>query len=436
LSSLENMVSSIRFTREPTYIYVLPGIFLAISIPALIAISFTAALQGIEKALASWYRLLAPLYAGYWLSSSYLAYRSTRLVAKHLVDSGITSYYWLKRKGDVDAVKALYRGALLRKTLPSPTTSLLLAIVTGGLAYPIILHIIEKTIRDHCHGEEAVFLGRPGTMRIGVERGLLDISASVLTLGLYLVYWCLRFVKTYNNHVKIIHGNHPEPPSSVTTYKEALPSFSTLALSMVFLSAGIYGLLGLYGLPSYPMTALGYGLLLASYAVSQRRGSMYSQALRIFVFIYLVFISATLVGFIGSPAYLQLAGETQKYMQAIMSRDPVTLTINIFLNNYALSLISLAPLVGSLYIGMGLTNAGVFYGVALLTSIAKGDYSALTLLLMPHAILELFGYALFTTISTRVVYMGARSLAKAVILGSLVLLLASVVESATILILT
>jgi len=212
LAVLDRLVSRIRFEREPLINHILVPIGLIVSLPVITVLSVRVQVGGLSSLWGAWYYPLASLYLAYTVFSAYSAYRLSKIVMVHLVDSGLTSYYWLRNMGDDDAVVRLYKSGLRKKGLPSPPTSLILCLITGGLAYPVILHMVERVFSHHAYGEEKKFLGHSQAKPLSLGQGILDIAASTLTIGVYLFYWIRRFIKTYNNHIELVHSRHPEPP--------------------------------------------------------------------------------------------------------------------------------------------------------------------------------------------------------------------------------
>ena len=191
----------------------------------------------------------------------------------------------------------------------------------------------------------------------------------------------------------------------------------------------------MYGLPCYPPSAIGYGLVIATISYHASREGIGSHLVKTFGAIYIVFIIASIAGFIAAPAYIDLAKNIGEELGRVRSHEVPALIRYIFVNNLAISLIAMAPVYGSIYLGWGLGNAALYYGVFLALKIAKGDYTPLALLIMPHTFLELLAYAVFIVLSTRVMKLDTQKFIAIVLLGVTLLILASLVETLTILIL-
>jgi len=215
----------------------------------------------------------------------------------------------------------------------------------------------------------------------------------------------------------------------VTGYEENIP---ILALGLVFAGIVFYGLAGLYGLPCYLPSIIGYGALLGYIALSYRQTSFTEQVLLTYGFIYLVFLATTAIGFISAPAYTDFYQKIEEEITNIRSHDFLTLILNIFFNNLGISIVAVSPLLGSIYLGLGLGNSGLMYGIILSLSIIRGNLSTLILPIMPHAILELFAYSVFVVISTRIMREETRRILIWLLFGISMLLLAAVIESLSI----
>ncbi|MCD6301401.1 MAG: stage II sporulation protein M [Staphylothermus sp.] len=432
LSGLEKLISIMKFEKEKILPHIIPGIMLFISLPAYASVLYNVYLGNYDPSNLSslWYTRLATLYIGYILSSSYSIYRIYKLLHRHLIDSGIISYYWLKKINDIDSITKLYKAGLFKRELPSSITVFLITLLSGGLAYPIFLYIAEKNLRNHAYGEETKFINRHITNLIGIEHGLLFFAATILTMGLYLAYWGYRAINVYNKHIEIIHRNHPELPQpqySVSIwYEDNIP---VLLLALVFSGIVFYGLAGLIGLPCYLPSVIGYGALLGYVALRHRYDSFSKQVLLTYAFIYVAFLSTAAIGFIDAPVYTDFYKTIQEQLSSMHSYDFFNLTLNIFFNNLGISIVAISPLIGSIYMGLGLGNSGLMYGIALTIGLLKGDLSLLALPIMPHAILELFAYSIFIVVSTRIVFEETRKILNKLLFGIIVLLLAAVVES-------
>ncbi len=427
-SGLDELVSSFRFVTENGFLYILPGLFLTISLPIYVSTTITI----ISNGSLPWYSSFSLLTIGYVLIAGYLGYRLDKLLIQHLIDSGITSYYWLKKSEQIESIKALYRSGFIKRNLPSPLTALILSIFTMGLAYPILLYIFEKNLRDHCHGEEKLFLGNSFTKRIDAGQALIDIAATILTIGIYLIYWNLRIVKTYNRHIKFIHGRHPNPPITGRRIEyEEFPPTPVFAFGLALLGAGIYGLLGLYGLTPHYAAFFGYGLLLGAVSYSYSRKNIFSQIGVTYLYVYIVLVSMIITGFIGAPGYYDIGEMVEKQVKTTISNDLIILTRNIFFNNLGISIASISPLFGSVLMGIGIGNSGIYLGVKLASLPPLQASAILIILVFPHTLLELLAYACFISLSTRIIHGDRREVLSIFLLGLTILFIAALVEAFT-----
>jgi len=429
---LDKLVESISFSREQLLLYTLPGLFLILSLPQLAAVLYyamTGNMEAANKFLTTWYSRLAVLYTGYIILSSYLSYRLTKLSVKHLVDSGIVSYYWFKQRGDEEAVKALYRSGLMRRELPSPVTALIITLLTGGLAYLAVLYIVEKNLRDHCYGEEASFIGVASTNRIDPTHLLLDIAATLLTLGLYLSIWSARVVRVYNKHLALVHGKHPNPPEPRPVSGDVATTAPILLLGIALLHAAVAGALGAIKLPLHAVTIIGYSSMLAGFMLKLRDKPLLLQVAATLVLVYFTMLLTTAVGFMATPAYTELTRVFRRLDEIFKDKSFWDKAAFIFANNYALALASLTPFIGPILLGWGMGQAAVYIGVATTISIARGWEPAVIIYALPYAVLELLGYSIFLALSTRITGMKPSRALAVLAAGTLILFLAALEEA-------
>lgn len=443
-SKLGLLIKNISFRKEPVFLYTIPGIFLSISLFAIVitlSIIFINILTGgdlseVVQQIAHYSRFML-LYIGYVLLSAIVSYRYCTLVTKHLVDSGLTSYYWLREINDYDSIKILYATGLVRRNIPSPLTVLVLSIITGGLAYPFILYVLEKNLRKHCIGEESKFLNKKLTEDIDASNLLVDIILTIVTLGLYMVYLSSRLIRQFNKHIETIHSNHPHKPLVVKSY-EAAGYFQYLVKSPVFLTSvlllttSLISTLQLLGVSMYFILPIVSGLYVFTISIIYSRSSFTIQVLYTLLAIYLSFTLAAAVGFTGFFMYYEILSYFKSIIEGI-GRDPFHQLSYIFSNNLVISLLSLVPYLGSVYIGSGLCNAGLIYGVILADSVLlRGNYTPLLLFIQPHAFLELLAYSLFVSLSTRVFRINTSSFIRILVASIATLFAAAVVEVITI----
>lgn len=433
--SLEGLLSVLEFRRERITPHVLPGFFLGTSLFVISSIIFNLAFSGLENLEELWYYNLAALYPVYIMAAAYSSYRLLKTTHRHLVDSGLYSYVAARRLGELDAIRKLYRGGLARKELPSPVTGLILSIFSLGLAYPIILYVCEKNLRDHAYGEEKTFHGSSRISRISAEHLFIDLAATFLTLGFYLVYWSYRVVSVYNRHIRRMHGPEivEEQPSIGLPAEPVERSPIFIVAGSLITGLGLAGFLGALGIKTHLLYAVGIGLLVTYYSIRFSRKNLTSHVFGLLGIIYLFFALGTLLGLIVMPGYTDFLQSIQEQLGRIRSNDPMILTRNIFFNNLVIASAEIIPFIGPIMLGIGLGNSSIFVGVYLGRSLAtSGDPSVLLLFIMPHTFLELLSYSLMAAASIRIVRDREAKGVFLGVVGIIVLLLAALVESQTI----
>ncbi len=430
LTVLGRLISRIRFKREPLINHILVPIGLMVSLPVIASLSVKVEMSGLSSLQETWYYPLASLYLAYIAFSAYSAYRLSKIVTRHLVDSGLTSYYWLRNMSDDDAVVRLYKSGLRKKNLPSPLASLVLCLITGGLAYPLILHMAERVFSHHAYGEEKKFLGRSQARPLSLGQGILDIAASMLTIGVYMFYWIRRFIKTYNNHIELVHSRHPEPPvpGEASVPERFYPSGPILAVSMLLIGLGIAVFMVVSGLPVYLPYIVGVGLITCYFSYRFSRRSFALQFLGTLVMIYFLFISTSFIGFAGQGLFSTLYKSLEQVTSRFSLNNPWLLSVQIYTNNLVPSTVALAPIIGAPYLAYAIGQAGIIYGFMIGVKLASSGLAILLLPIMPHSILELSAYAFFIASSIRLLT-GDRRVAPKII-GSYALLYAAALVEA------
>ncbi len=430
LAVLGRLVSRIRFKREPLINHILVPIGLIVSLPIIAVLTVKVEMNGLSSLQEAWYYPLASLYLAYTAFSAFSAYRLSKIVTKHLVDSGLTSYYWLRNMGDDEAVTRLYKSGLRKRNLPSPLTSLLLCLLTGGLAYPIILHMAERVFSLHAYGEEKKFLGRSQAKPLSLGQGILDIAASMLTIGVYMFYWIRRFVETYNHHIELVHYRHPEPPvpGETSVPERFYPRGPILAVSMLLIGLGITLFMVVAGLPVYLPYIVGVGLITSYFSYRFSRRSFALQFLGTLAMIYFLFISTSFIGFAGQSLFSMLYRGLEQVTRRLSLDNPWLLSIQIYVNNLVPSTVALAPVLGAPYLAYAIGQAGIIYGFMIGIKLASSGPAILLLPIMPHSILELSAYAFFIASSIRLLT-GDRRVAPKIIGSYALLYVAALVEA-------
>jgi hypothetical protein len=436
--ALKKLIEEIRFREENPAPHLLPGIFLVSSLFVISSIIFVVITEGEEALGKVWYSNLAMLYIGYILASAYSSYRLLKNTHRHLVDSGIVSYAKAREINDLEAIRKLYIGGLLRRDIPSSLTGFILGIVSAGLSYPVILYIVEKNLRRHIVGEEKTFLGSTSIRVIGVENLLIDLAATLLTFGAYMIYWPYRVIKVYNTHINTMHKGEVKPRrvmegvieeyTQPPTYPEPLTSSPILILGLTLIGIGVTGLTGAMGLMVHLPVAVAIGLLLALQSYKWRNTGLAVQVFGILSYIYIFSILISIAGYLGSPGYLGFYETTRETVSRLISRNYWVLVRSIYVNNLAIALLELVPVIGLIYLGIGVGNASIFIGVsAALTR--HGGLTVLSLYLSPHTFLEFLAYAVMASASTRIIVWRGWKNFVLILVGLGILLLAAMVES-------
>jgi len=424
---LESLVKSFKFVKITPFIHVLPGLFITgFIISALLLLietlsfNFTIFTSSIVSSL-----LIAST-----LSSSVSSYILIDKVVNHLYTSGVTTYYFLG-EGSFNASLHYLKNRLSKAKIPSPATGLILSFATAGLSYPVIITLIEKTIRDHMIDEEEALLGKRITPYFFTERIIVEIAFFSLTLGAYLIYQAFRVVKTYNNHIETVHSTHPNPPPRIeydtVVYEPSKPLVFFIGLLLSFSS--LHAVLGYLGLPSIFLMNFGIGLAW-SFVNQKLENASTSRILLVNAgLIYLMIVFSTMIGVAGYRTYSLIFSESVQEISTLQSLPVFNLSGVIFLNNMGIALASITPYLGTIPMSIGVNNAGLLIGTLTPERLAIGDFTPLLLFIMPHAILELVSYSFFVTFAFT--WRRVKSW-KLVITGLFLLALAAIVEALTI----
>jgi len=424
---LESLVRSFKFDKISPFIHVLPGIFITgfiLSVLLMLVEALSLNLTLFTSSIVSSF-LIASL-----LSSSVSTYILLDKVINHLYTSGVTTYYFLGG-GSFNASLYYLKNRLSKAKIPSPATGLVLSFVTGGFSYPIIISLVEKTLRDHMIDEEEALLGKKLTPYFFTERIIVEIALVFLTLGTYLIYQSFRVVKTYNSHIERVHSTHPNPPPrieyEITAYEPARPLVFFIGLLLSFSS--LHAVLGYLGLPSIFLMNFGIGLAW-SFVNQKLRNNSISRILLVNAgLIYLMIMLSMMIGVAGYRTYSLIFRESLEGISSLQDLPVLSLSGAIFLNNMGIALASITPYLGTIPMSIGVNNAGLVIGSLTPEKLTIGDYSPLLLLIMPHAILELVSYSFFVTFA----FTWRRPNSwRLVILGLLILALAALVEAFTI----
>lgn len=446
---LRPLIESFEFNKLSYIPLILPSIFLFISM--------TFISYGLGQALKSLGGLVEesiPLntlmgsqmlqwgiisLVGFTLATMITSYYILEKARKHIYESSITTYYFKGPstfEGSIQYLKSIYA----RTSLPAPITGLLLSFLTSGLSYPVLLYIVEKTIREHAVSEENILLENRFTKKHGVINFIVDLILMLLTLGIYLAYMGYRLGRVYNKHVELVHSSHPQPPSKqpeAYASKERFYSKSkndkplVMLASLLILGILLNVVLCYFGLYSVLFYVPSYGLILSAITITRRNTSSIKDFLSILCLIYTLIFGSMLVGLLSHETFSYVARSFQKQVEEIGIGDDLWFTVKyIFTNNLLISLPAIIPYIGGLLIGYGITNAGLLMGVIIGIGF-RGFIEGLLVLIYPHALLELSAYSILL-MSSKYMFSDMNRFIKYVFLGVLVLLLAAFVEALTI----
>ncbi len=442
----QKLVSSIKFEKINLLPILLPFIFLSSGILLLLSSGFLKSLLGggivensiqsvqIDYSLSSYGALLI---IGYLLSSTISVYYLVRKVSRHLHDSIVATTYFTKGLS-VESLLSILESMVNKHSLPSPITSLLLNIVSSGITYPIILLLVEKAFIEHCILEEELLLKSKYSKQRTSVYIVLDAALIVLTLGAYGLYIAWRFTTSFNKHYELIHSTHPYPPEPRGTIQStSTPSntysgskYAYILLLLTPILSIIYTKLGSTIMPVIPA---GSALIVSSILFSMRSENSWRKSGLALLLLYSIMIAGFTTGLLASSEVSSYTEIVRRELGSrIPSEDPVLQVVMIFTNNFIISILAVIPYIGLIPVAIGGYNAGVIMGY--FTTIPESRTVALLTLVLPHTILEFTGYAILVVSST-LLFHDTKKFVKTVLTGASVLLLAAVVEVATIILL-
>jgi hypothetical protein len=435
---LEAVIKSIKFRKMSVASLIIPGLFATVSL-ALI----TTGLRGLINILAVspspldveaspefilWSQVLmwgVVLYLAYLLASTIVVYSALGRIREHIYNSALTTYYYTRGE---DYVGSLYylKDMLNRSNLPSPVTGLLITILTGGLAYPVILCFAEKATRTHASLEEEAFFKKASTRPYKGPAIAADIALAMLTLGAYTAYMGCRLARIFNKHVNAIHSKHPEPPitSPQITPEPGAWLTTSSVVAIILISSAVCTLLAYLGFYYFPQLA--FGLLLSALVSRRAERHVLSNIGAGYLLLVVLLVCGFIAGYLGHSLYEDLYSDTSSLNKIISYLDTRGLVLFIFTNNVAISLSSTIPYIGGVFLAQGTYNAGLVLGVI---SALRGIHpaEALAVIIYPHAIPELVGYSILLSASSR--FNRLREFTAIVLVGLVVLLAAAIIET-------
>ncbi|MEM4880467.1 MAG: stage II sporulation protein M, partial [Desulfurococcaceae archaeon] len=118
-------------------------------------------------------------------------------------------------------------------------------------------------------------------------------------------------------------------------------------------------------------------------------------------------------------------------LEAITKQTPLFISIYIFINNAVVSLPAIIPYVGLIPLTTGILNAGLIIGLEAMRRCVNTAcvLGLMTILIYPHTVLELLAYAVIASSISK--WGKWREFSKLLIIGLIVLLIAALVETAT-----
>ena len=356
--------------------------------------------------------------AVYVVSSAITSYMIYNALHDHIFYSVTETILELSEKEEL-RIKYILNPEYTRSKLPSPVTALILTLLTGGIAFPVMIYLFEKRIRSH-DAIESKIKGLKPYSQIDIENFLLDLILLVVTLGLWLGIWIWRAITIYNRHVKSKH---------LLLKTKEIPSLTprpVLVIPLILLAISALVFLSLMNIPVIPLPQLFIAFLMAYTAYVLRRKRLIYQVAALILLQYTILGSIGLVGFFAYNFYSPLLSAFEKLSESL-SRDFPSLVLTIFQNNIRITILGLIPFIGPLITGYAIGNTAFLFGL-----IVYEKPPALSLFLMPHTFLEFLSYGLSVAIATRIPIEGRKLLPYALI-SIVVLFIGAVVESLLIL---
>jgi len=425
ISELQQVVSSISFAKAGYLLHVMPGLFIA---PGLILLLYN--IPSINSGYSSLVALpqLVTLLFAYLVASVLSSYYLLQLVKKHLYESSVVTYYFTRGKSFEGALLYI-RNAIASSTLPSPATGMLLVFLTG--AYPVILLLARKALRAHMREEEKALLGKAYTGEYGLVNIALDLALTIATLGLYMSYLAYETIRDYNRHIETIHGSHPNPPSQIIVLpREQRGEPVDSVIGVVVTAIGLSWLLSYLGTPYSFVANISIGIAWFALNYLMRSRSYLLILLVNIAMVYVLMATGIVTGIAGYSVYSELfKGQLGQLKESIARLDLAGLVAYIFTNNIAIALPSIIPF-GSVSLASGTCNAGIIVGVLAYGRSIDEMMRMLSFLTYPYAILELLGYAVIASSIARI-HVRWKYIA-IILLGSLILFTAAVLEALTI----
>lgn len=439
-NTLQEIVESFSFHKISSWYLVLPSIFATLS-SILLAYGYAQLLRAgsIAEDVLAPYQLMPALQPLAWGIISLLGYTIAAMISiffvlrevrEHLYSSSITIHYFTGGSS-VEGATQYLRSVLVQSTLPSPITGFFIIFLTAGLAYPLILCIIERALREHAAYEEcALFKARITREYRGVSI-VLDIILTLFTFGIYTAYLGYRSSRTFNFHIDTIHSSHPSPPKH-TIHEVIIQQREIsegLISGLILIALGAHVLLTYIGLLSSIHIVLALGIALSTFAQLRKGKSAIITIILIFTLLYSVIIGGILSGVVGYEIYISVPDILSKNFENLYQMSTAQLALYLFINNFVISLPAIIPYVGGSLLTYGTHNAGLIIGVVIASG-TKNPLASLSVLIYPHAVLEVLSYALLLSASSH--FGNWDRFLKTIVAGVVILFLAAVVEAFTV----
>ncbi len=356
----------------------------------------------------------------YIAGTTYLSYLMYRLLHEHLYYSSleILVKHLESEENEYDIV-AILAPENSRQGIPAPSTALIINLLTGGLAFPFLLYVFEKRIRQHDIVESRV-KGYSAFSSIDISNLLLDLVLTFITIGLWLVYWIYRALEIYNRHVEYKHYTIATASEPIT-----IKGSSSTVLPLLILSTAVYSFLSLNGIPSLPLPQIMAGFLFAYAAYTLRDKNLLAETTALVGLQYLYLALFGLIGYLSYGMYSELLTQFEEVAKGL-GMDFPSLVAGIYLNNVKISLVALIPYLGPAIAGYAIGNTSFIFGL-----IVYEKAEALTLFITPHTLLEFLSYGLSAAIASRIPCHRERLFPYA-IASLLILFIGALVESALI----
>lgn len=442
MQSSGDISSQLRFNKISPIPYALPGVFLFLS-----GLFLIIGLGGVISNLItqpdlpredplfilalSYIQWGMIVYIGYVVSASVISYLMISHLRRHLYDSSIFIYYYTQGSNGPGLLKYL-ESRYVRDELPAPVTSLILGLVTAGLSYLILLPLAKLKLERHATDEEEL-LRYPFSKYPDSTRVILDVVLAIITLGAYLTYIGYGFARVFNKHIEKVHALSRETIRSYLGYSRERKEWSPalIALVILLISGSLNIVATSFGLYYGLIHTVSSGLLVSYVAISEKRANLISLLLVILLLLYINCAVGYINGFVNyeffEPLYENFRNETLTQARKLATDGSAYLTTYIFTNNFALSLPAIIPFAGGVTVMMGCYNAGAILG-AFTRFQSLDPIDTLTILLYPHAILELTAYSILVT-SSRFSLESSRKFIIMVTIGVSTLLIAAFVET-------